>query len=141
MLVRRFLLLSLLLQSSFAHARSFSPHMDFGPRDRELLPFSTQERPFKLGSWAVSPRADREKPLASTISPGMAFGQGVAVLAYDQEWVGGFSFKDKRNLWWYKANGGLTAPPTIFGESVILGFRDGSVHKVNLLTGSKEWDT
>jgi outer membrane protein assembly factor BamB len=135
------LLLTLLWQGQRGSAANFSPALDFGPRERERLPFFSKERPYKLGAWVLSRNLDREKPLASVISPGMSLSKDVLVVAYDQEWVGGFSVSKHKNLWWYKSNGGLTAPPTISGDAVILGFRDGSVHKVDLLSGQKVWDT
>lgn len=112
---------------------------DFAPRERELLPLFPEGRPFKLTPWVITPEFEREKSLAAVNTPGFAYGQGLLVLAYDREWVGAFSFPGKLPRWWFKGVGGLTAPPTIIGDGVYLGFRDGSIHKLKLATGEKEW--
>jgi outer membrane protein assembly factor BamB len=136
-----FLFLFTLLQGSLASARSLSPTWDFGPREPERLPFFSKERGRPLETWVVNRRLDREKPLGSIVSPAAVFADGTLVLAYDESWVGGFAFPGKSSRWWYKNHGGLTSPPAVFGDFVILGFRDGTVHKVNLRSGVKEWET
>jgi outer membrane protein assembly factor BamB len=53
--------------------------------------------------------------------------------------VGAFSVKDGTPRWWLKAPAELTAPPVVFGSWVVLGFRDGSLYKVEVLTGKIVW--
>lgn len=122
-------------------AGASSRAVDFGPREPERLPFFTKERPFRLGHWAVSPAVEREKTMASASATGIAYHKGIAVLAYDQDWVGAFDFATRKPLWWFKGSGGLTAPASIFDDAVVLGFRDGSIYRLNLQTGKQEWST
>jgi outer membrane protein assembly factor BamB len=110
---------------------------------RELAPAGEARhgdgRPFRLGVQTFSRRNEREKPLALIDTAGYTINSGVLVGGFDEDWVGGVSMQTQRNLWWYEGAPGLTAPPGSFGSSVVLGFRDGRVARLDALTGKKQW--
>jgi len=95
--------------------------------------------PFRLGVMELSPELDSVKPLAAADFSGWVYSEGVLVGAIDKKWVAGQSLDTGKVLWWLPASTPLAAPVTAIDQSVILGFRDGKVSKVNVLTGKVDW--
>lgn len=96
-------------------------------------------RPYRLGVMPLNPLNEKQKPLAMIDTAGFVINSGVLVGGFDDAWVGGLSLETQRVLWWVESQHGLTAPPGSFGSSVVLGYRDGRVVKVEALTGKKLW--
>ena len=101
----------------------------------------TQGRPFQLGCWELNKKLERDKPLAALDSAGFVINSGVLIGAFDDRWVGGMPLATKRVQWWLEAPSTLTAPPGSFGGSVVLGFRDGKLMRVDAVSGKKLWTT
>jgi outer membrane protein assembly factor BamB len=99
----------------------------------------TAKPPFRLGYLQLNPTIDQEKPLAASDAAGFVLNSGVLIGAFDKHWVGGLSMDTRRMLWWFNGGADLTAPPGSFGSSVVLGFRDGKIAKLDALTGNKQW--
>jgi len=97
--------------------------------------------PFRLGVIELSPELDSVKPLAAADFSGWVYAEGVLVGSVDEKWVMGQSLDTGKVLWWLAAPTPLAAPVTAIGQSVIVGFRDGKVSKVNILTGKVDWST
>ncbi len=136
---RQCFLLICLSKASLAWA--FTHPGEMLSQDPQGLRFFTRERPNKLGSWSINPENDRQKSLGTLLGPPPAFAQDTLVMAYNQEWVVGLSFSRRTPRWFFKSPGGLSARPTIHENSVMLGCRDGSVHKLDLLSGTSLWST
>ncbi|MEN9835989.1 MAG: outer membrane protein assembly factor BamB [Pseudomonadota bacterium] len=96
-------------------------------------------RPFQLGFWSLNPKLDRQKPLAALDPAGFTINSGVLVGAFGDEWIGGMPLATKRVQWWIDAKSTLTAPPGSFGGSVVLGFRDGKLTRVDAVSGKRFW--
>jgi outer membrane protein assembly factor BamB len=100
---------------------------------------AARERPFRLGFFSLNPGMERDKPLAMLDAAGFVVNSGLYIGAFDERWVGALSFTTLKTQWWYDGGVTMTAPPGSFGSSVVLGFRDGKVVKVEALTGNKQW--
>ena len=98
-----------------------------------------ESRPFRLGYIAINKEIDRIKPLASLDAAGFTINSGTLIGAFDQRWVGGLSMTSHKVAWWYDGGADMTAPPASFGSSVVLGFRDGKVAKLDAITGKRLW--
>lgn len=96
-------------------------------------------RPFRLDYFNLNPQLNEQKPLATIESAGWVINSGILVGAFDARWVGGLSLATRRVQWWYEASSDLAAPPGSFGSSVVLGFRDGKLVKLDALTGNQQW--
>ena len=97
------------------------------------------ERPYRVGYIKMSPRLDREKPLAPFDPAGYALNSGLLIGAYDDRWISAMALASRQVQWWLDGGAQLTAPPGSFGGSVVLGFRDGKIMRVEALTGHKQW--
>ncbi len=114
-------------------ALAVTPHTGINSRSE------ASARPFQLGVWTINPKMDRQKPLAALDPAGFVVNSGVLVGAFSDEWVGGMPLATRRVQWWIEAKSTLTAPPGSFGGSVVLGFRDGKLIRVDALSGKKLW--
>jgi outer membrane protein assembly factor BamB len=99
------------------------------------------DRPFRSGYFNLAPTMDRDKPLAVGDTAGWVLNSGLLIGGFQENWVGGYSIADEKVWWWKKFKSGLTAPPGSFGSWVVLGFRDGTVAKLESLTGKVLWKT
>lgn len=126
----------LLTSNQIAAARNY-PQQAFSESEGYFK--RTDQRPFRAGYKQLARDWDKAKQLGSVDHGGIASSSGVIVAAVDQEWVGAFHQKGLQPIWWIKHEGGLSAPPVIYGSWVILGFRNGSILKLELLTGKKVW--
>ena len=96
-------------------------------------------RPFRTSVYRMAPEYDFAKPLAAQDGAGWVINSGVFVGAFSPQWVGGYSMQLKRVTWWLRTPEQLTTPPGSFGSWVTLGFRDGTIKKVEALTGKVVW--
>jgi len=97
------------------------------------------ERPFHYGVTRLSPMLDKEKPLAAFDPAGYAINSGILVGSFADQWIGGMALSTGRFQWWVESKASLTAPPSSFGGSVVLGTRDGRVTRLDALTGKILW--
>jgi outer membrane protein assembly factor BamB len=78
--------------------------------------------------------------LGRTDFGGYALVSDVLVGSFGGDWVGGVRLDTFKPLWWKPARTDLTAPPSVFGGAVVLGFRDGALMKVDASTGKLAWE-
>ncbi|MBM4252584.1 MAG: hypothetical protein FJ146_11485 [Deltaproteobacteria bacterium] len=98
-------------------------------------------RPFQFGYWSLNPRLERQKPLAALDPAGFTINSGILIGAFRDDWIGGMPLATRRVQWWIEAKSTLTAPPGSFGGSVVLGFRDGKLMRVDAVSGKRLWTT
>lgn len=98
----------------------------------------SRERPFRMGYISLNQAYDRDKPLAMS-DAGFVINSGLLIGAFDNQWVGGLSVATGRPQWWFDGKVSMTTPPGSFGSSVMLGFRDGRIVKLDALTGKRQW--
>lgn len=96
-------------------------------------------RPFRLGYLNLNKALDAAKPLAMLDPAGFTINSGILIGGFDSKWVGGLNMASRRVSWWFEGPSDMTAPPGSFGSSVVLGFRDGKVIKLDAVTGRKLW--
>src|SRR5690606_11335194 len=70
---------------------------------------------------------------------GWVINSGMLIGGYTDNWIGGYSIPVRKHVWWRKAPAPMTAPPGSFGSSVMVGYRDGTVQKLEALTGEVQW--
>jgi outer membrane protein assembly factor BamB len=99
------------------------------------------QRPFRAGFWKVSPALDRVSPVAEADFGGWVQSGDLLIGSVDHEWIGAFSIKSRMPRWWLKISNQLTAQPKVFGSWVVLALQDGTVMKVEVLTGKLVWET
>lgn len=109
--------------------------------DHALPYFVQEDRPPRIGFMSFNKEMDREKTLAAIDTAGFVYNSGVLVGAVDRRWVLGMSWNSRKDLWWLDGGSLMTAPPGSFGSHVVLGFKDGFVRKVDVLTGKVIWET
>ncbi len=102
------------------------------------LPSEARERPFRMGYLSLNADYNEAKPLAMS-DAGFVVNSGVLVGSFDDRWIGGVTIETGRPLWWFDGKVTMTAPPGSFGSSVMVGFRDGKIVKLDALTGKKLW--
>ncbi len=111
-----------------------------GP-NQALPTFYKPNRPPRLGFTSLNPYLDRVKPLAPIDTAGLTYNSGILIGAVDDRWVMGMTFNTHKDLWWLDGETTMTAPPGSFGSHVMLGFRDGIIKKIEVLTGKVVWST
>jgi outer membrane protein assembly factor BamB len=99
------------------------------------------DRPFRLGLLQLSEESNREKTLGVSSSAGWAVAGGLLIGAWDKKWVGAKNLATGRVAWWFEGESDLTAPVSVVGSWVMLGFRSGRLVKVEVATGRKVWET
>ncbi len=99
-----------------------------------------QERPYRAQFFKFDPQLDAQKPLAALDLSGWGIAQGLAIGPFSDQWVGAYNLRDHGIAWWVAAPAVLAAPVTEIGQFVMLGFRDGTVTKVEAATGKKMWE-
>lgn len=97
-----------------------------------------RERPFRMGYLSLNAGYSQGMPLAMS-DAGFVVNSGILIGAFDKRWVGGLSIANGKPQWWYDGKVTMTAPPGSFGSSVVVGFRDGKIAKLDALTGKKQW--
>jgi outer membrane protein assembly factor BamB len=97
------------------------------------------ERPFRTTFMALNPGLDQQKPLAAMDPAGFIVNSGLLIGQIEDGWVGGFSLATKTYQWWYDGKVTMTSPPGAFGASVVVGFRDGKLVRLDAETGRKIW--
>ena len=102
--------------------------------------YAKNYRPFRTGFFKLAPELDREKPLAVADYGGWVESNGVLLGSLEDEWLTGLNLPGLNPKWWKKSPGAQTCPPASFGNWAIFGFRNGSIWKVNALTGEKAWE-
>jgi outer membrane protein assembly factor BamB len=109
--------------------------------DKALPYFEKNERPPRIGFMSFNREMDQEKTLAAIDTAGFVYNSGVLVGAVDRRWVMGMSWNSRKDLWWIDGGSLMTAPPGSFGSHIVLGFLDGLIKKVDVLTGKVVWET
>lgn len=99
-----------------------------------------QDRPYRARFLKLDPALDAQKPLAALDLSGWTIAQGLAIGPFSDQWVGAYKLSDQSVAWWISAPAVIAAPITDLGQFVMLGFRDGTVMKVETTTGKKLWD-
>lgn len=102
------------------------------------VPLDSRERPFRMGYLSLNSYYDETKPLAMS-DAGFVVNSALLIGAFNDRWVGGLSIATGKPQWWFDGKVSMTAPPGSFGSSVMLGFRDGRVVKLDALTGKRQW--
>lgn len=88
----------------------------------------------------MSKHVDEVKAMASKDSSGWVVTSNILIGSFDKSWVGAYSLKEKRVLWWYKSETDVASPISSFGGWIVFGLRDGRVIKLEALTGKKIWE-
>jgi outer membrane protein assembly factor BamB len=102
------------------------------------VPSGSRERPFRMGYLSLNAAYDQAKPLAMS-DAGFVVNSALLIGSFNEHWVGGLSIATGKPQWWFDGKVSMTAPPGSFGSSVMLGFRDGRVVKLDALTGKRQW--
>ena len=102
------------------------------------MPSEARERPFRMGYLSLNADFNETKPLAMS-DAGFVVNSGVLVGSFDDRWVGGVTIETGKPIWWFDGKVSMTTPPGSFGSSVMVGFRDGKIVKLDALTGRKLW--
>ena len=104
-------------------------------------PIESRCKPLKAGIIKINPEIDEVKPVAVAEDGGWAIASDVLVGPVNDQWVAGISLKNGQTLWWLKTESGVASPITMLGSWVIVGLRDGTVLKLESLTGKVVWRT
>lgn len=108
-------------------------------KDPPSLESRRRAKPFRSFFLKLDPNLDQQKPLAAADFGGMVTVSDLIIGAYSEQWLGGFSFKAGDQKWRLKMPASLSAPPSVVGSWVFFAFQDGTVMKVEALTGKKLW--
>jgi outer membrane protein assembly factor BamB len=117
------------------HSPPFRPESSFsaGLTQRQA------QRPFRLNFLKFDPELDWLKPLALSDASGFIVNSEVLIGQVANGLVGGLSLSAKQVIWTHRSTTNMTAPIGNFGSWVVCGFRDGTVKKIEALTGSEVW--
>ncbi|MFK7826835.1 MAG: PQQ-binding-like beta-propeller repeat protein [Oligoflexales bacterium] len=97
-------------------------------------------KPFRTSFFKLAPDLDKEKPLAVADYGGWLESNGILLGSLDDDWLTGLTLPGLGPKWWRKSPGAQTCPPVSFGSWAVFGFRNGSIWKINALTGDKVWE-
>ena len=97
-------------------------------------------KPARTGFFKLAPELDKQKPLAVADYGGWLESNGVLLGSLDDKWLTGLILPGLSPKWWRKSPGAQTCPPASFGNWAVFGFRNGSIWKVNALSGEKVWE-
>ena len=100
-----------------------------------------QARPFRMGVILMNPDLDRVKPLAQSDNGGFAMRGDVLIGGYNADTIRAYNIETRKNLWWQKTDGEVTAPPLIVENNLFVTTRSGHVMALNVSTGERLWDT
>lgn len=96
--------------------------------------------PFKAGAIKFDPTLDAVKPMAPMSYGGYALSEDLLISSFRDRWVGGYSLKAKGFTWWQGFDSPVASPIGVYGSWVVVGLRDGTLVKLESLTGKKVWD-
>lgn len=123
--------------------------LGFSPYPVERGIFSTPtfyqkqaQRPFHTHSFLLPTDSivDRQKPLALVEYGGWICAHEMWIGALSEEWVGALSLQGFQVRWTIPNAGGLTTEPVVVENKwVFFSFRNGSVVKVDLVSGAIAW--
>lgn len=88
---------------------------------------------------SLVPARNEVKSLALTDFGGWAYFSDLLVGSYSQDWLAAFSYSRKQFTWFAPAEGELSVPPALIGSSLVVGFRNGRLSKIDPLTGKNLW--
>lgn len=106
----------------------------------EALAGATPCRPLRAGMIKLDPELDAIKPIAPYDASGWVMASDLLIGAINDKWVAAVSTKTKRVVWWLETKESLSTPIASFGSWVVFGQRDGTVTKVDSLTGKVAWE-
>lgn len=98
-------------------------------------------RPFRAGLLKLDPVLDAIKPVAPYDAAGWAIASDLLIGAVNDQWVAAISTKTGRVVWWFETKESTSTPVTAIGSWVIVGQRDGTITKLEALTGKKVWES
>ena len=102
--------------------------------------YSKKFKPLRTSFFKLAPDLDKQKPLAVADYGGWVESSGVLLGSFDQDWLTGLALPGLTPKWWSESPGAQTCPPVSFGNWVVFGFRNGSIWKVDALTGKRVWE-
>lgn len=97
-------------------------------------------RPFRAGLLKLDPVLDAIKPVAPYDASGWVVASDLLIGAINDQWVAAISTKTGRVVWWFETKEASSTPVTAIGSWVLVGQRDGTVTKLEALTGKKVWE-
>jgi outer membrane protein assembly factor BamB len=98
-------------------------------------------RPFRIGMIKMNPDLDKIKPLAESDNGGFVIRGDVIIGSFDQNYVRAYNKETKKNVWWFKTEGELTAPPLLVEGNLFFSTRSGNLTALNASTGELLWTT
>lgn len=97
--------------------------------------------PFRLGMIVMNPDLDKSKPLAESDNGGFVLRGDVIIGSFDQNYVRAYNKVTRKNVWWFKTDGELTAPPLLVENDLFFSTRSGGLTALNASTGELNWTT
>lgn len=102
---------------------------------------AASQTPFRLGMIAMNPDLDKIKPLAESDNGGFVIRGDVIIGSFDQSHVRAYNKVTRKNVWWFKTDGELTAPPLLVENNLFFSTRSGNLTSLNASTGELNWTT
>ena len=102
---------------------------------------SAVQTPFRIGMIVMNPELDKIKPLAESDNGGFVVRGDVIVGSFDQNYVRAYNKVTRKNVWWFKTDGELTAPPLLIENNLFFSTRSGNLTSLNASTGELNWTT
>jgi outer membrane protein assembly factor BamB len=102
---------------------------------------AASQTPFRLGMIAMNPDLDKIKPLAESDNGGFVIRGDVILGSFDQNYVRAYNKVTRKNVWWFKTDGELTAPPLLVENNLFFSTRSGNLTSLNASTGELNWTT
>ena len=96
-------------------------------------------RPFRVGMIRLSPKLDREKPLASVDYGGFVFASGLLLGSVRSDQFVALTLPLKKVSWQAPIVGGVTTRPLVFGGWIFVADRSGVLYKISLVEGKVQW--
>ena len=105
----------------------------------EVMSPKPKSRPVRAGHIKLSPETDFSKPVAFSSSGWTKF-EDVLVGTYDSKWLGAISTDSFKHRWWSEVPSELSVQASAHKGSLLVGFKDGSLWKMDLASGDKLWE-
>lgn len=100
-----------------------------------------ESSPFRLGMIIMNPELDQSKPLAETDNGGFVVRGDLIIGSFDANYVRAYNRSNKKNAWWAKTSGEITAPLLLAENSIFFSTRSGELTSLNASTGELNWST
>jgi outer membrane protein assembly factor BamB len=118
-----------------AKSKAMEPYMQIDPAQQVVWP-NLRRRAEMI---SLQPNNNIVKPLATTDFAGWSYFSDILVGSYSPDWLAGYSLARREYVWFSSSKGELSVPPQVLGSSMILGFKDGVLQRIDPLTGRESW--